>query len=266
MKFGMPTLLEFTSLEAQIELCKELELDFIEINLNIPLYSPSELTPEYIMSLKKCHQIDFTIHLPEELDVASFIKPIRNATVDYINHVIEWAYKCGIKVITMHLNKGIYFTMPKNKTYMNEQFYFEYLNNLTTNMDKIYAQSSKYGIALCIENTNNFYISHISKSLEVLSERTEFAITWDVGHDAKSDYKESKIINQHLDKIKHFHIHDFNGISDHQALFTGVMDLEKYIAYANKQNISMVIESKTVESLRESVRNLERYRLTLKTY
>ena len=34
--YGMPTLIECDSLDETIKLCKELKLDFIEINMNLP--------------------------------------------------------------------------------------------------------------------------------------------------------------------------------------------------------------------------------------
>lgn len=36
--YGMPTLIQCESLEECIALCKELGLDFIEINMNLPQY------------------------------------------------------------------------------------------------------------------------------------------------------------------------------------------------------------------------------------
>ena len=36
MVFGMPTLIETNSLEECAALCKNLQLDFIELNMNLP--------------------------------------------------------------------------------------------------------------------------------------------------------------------------------------------------------------------------------------
>lgn len=38
MKFGMPTLIENDNIESSVALCKELNLDFIELNMNLPQY------------------------------------------------------------------------------------------------------------------------------------------------------------------------------------------------------------------------------------
>jgi len=36
MQYGMPTLIETNSIEECAALCKELHLDFIELNMNLP--------------------------------------------------------------------------------------------------------------------------------------------------------------------------------------------------------------------------------------
>ena len=43
MDFGMPTLIENKNLEVNIALCKELGLQFIELNMNLPEYQIEKL-------------------------------------------------------------------------------------------------------------------------------------------------------------------------------------------------------------------------------
>lgn len=38
MQFGMPTLIENRNLEENAELCSELGLDFLELNMNMPIW------------------------------------------------------------------------------------------------------------------------------------------------------------------------------------------------------------------------------------
>ena len=77
MKLGMPTLIEYRDIQDNIGLCKELDLDFIELNMNLPICLPETLPSKEIIRLKKLYGIDFTIHLPEEIDLSSFHTPIR---------------------------------------------------------------------------------------------------------------------------------------------------------------------------------------------
>ena len=43
MDFGMPTLIENKNLEETVSLCKELGLQFIELNMNFPMYQVPQL-------------------------------------------------------------------------------------------------------------------------------------------------------------------------------------------------------------------------------
>ena len=43
MDFGMPTLIENKNLEENVALCKELDLKFIELNMNLPEYQIEKL-------------------------------------------------------------------------------------------------------------------------------------------------------------------------------------------------------------------------------
>jgi hypothetical protein len=49
--YDMPTLIECNSLDESIDLCKELKLDFIEININLPQYQKNNI------------DINFSLHL-----------------------------------------------------------------------------------------------------------------------------------------------------------------------------------------------------------
>ena len=51
--FGMPTLLEFENLEANVKYCKDHNLEFVEINMNMPEFQVEALDAEHLKSLMK---------------------------------------------------------------------------------------------------------------------------------------------------------------------------------------------------------------------
>ena len=63
MKYGMPSLIEFNSIEENVLFAKKNNLSFIELNMDLPYC-------QNIFNLSK-YNIDFTMHLSEELNVAS---------------------------------------------------------------------------------------------------------------------------------------------------------------------------------------------------
>ena len=62
-----------------------------------------------------------------------------------------------------------------------------------------------------------------------------------------------------LSKLHHMHLHDVrDGTRDHQALGTGELDIHKYLELAKERDCSVVVETKTIEGLKESARWLHR--------
>lgn len=57
VQFGMPTLIEHRNLEETVMLCKELGLEFIELNMNLPQYQIEclENTDEFLKIAKHFH-------------------------------------------------------------------------------------------------------------------------------------------------------------------------------------------------------------------
>ena len=81
-----------------IELCKELKLDFIEINMNLPQYQKNNID---INMMKNCilnDNIFFTIHLDENLRVCDFNEEVSKDYIDTVLFTIEIAKFINIKL------------------------------------------------------------------------------------------------------------------------------------------------------------------------
>ena len=104
MKFGMPTLIEFNSIEENIELAKALNLDFIELNLDLPYCN---LPGTELLDLSNKYNIEFTAHLSEKLDVAELDNDLRLAYLNKIEKII-------ISSNFIHSNKTILFFFLNN--------------------------------------------------------------------------------------------------------------------------------------------------------
>ena len=80
MQFGMPTLIENRTLAENISLCKELGLNFIELNMNFPEYQIDKLENwEEFFKAAEGNGIYYTIHLDENLNIADFNPLVRDA-------------------------------------------------------------------------------------------------------------------------------------------------------------------------------------------
>lgn len=257
MKLGMPVLIEFNNLRENIELCKKLDLDFIELNFNYPIFMPERFSYKEILDAKNEHEIDFTAHFPEELDLSSFHPAIRKGHLERCKELIKWMGSAGIKVANMHLNSGIYSTLPSKKHWIYEKYEEEFRKQLFDSFAELNDYAKLYGVILCIENTSNFHIPFIKRAIDKLCEFDNIYLTWDVGHDAKVNFKEEAVLMTYPNKIKHMHLHDFNHISDHQPLYSGIVPIDKRLNFAKDRNITVLIEVKTKEALNESVLKLK---------
>lgn len=128
--YGMPTLIECDSLDETIDLCKELRLDFIEINMNLPQYQKNNIDIKRMKSCIYNDNIFFTIHLDENLKVCDFNVDVAKAYIDMVLFTIELAKRINIPILNMHMDKGVYFTLPNEKIYLFEKYKEIYLNNL----------------------------------------------------------------------------------------------------------------------------------------
>ncbi len=260
MKLGMPALIELPDINSNIAICKDLGLSFIELNMNIPDFCPENLAPDLIRKLSNEKNIEFTLHLPEEIDLASFHPAIRRANLDRCCEAIIWASQAGIHLVNLHINSGIFFTLPSQKVWIYEKYQAKFLQNLITSFKKLLKTAEKSNVRVCIENCNNFYYSFITGAIAKLAEMDGLFFTWDTGHDGKSGFKEKEILLKWEGKISHMHLHDYNGKSDHQVLFSGIIDIHEMLRFAGNRNLRVVIEVKTVDALKKSVELLQSFR------
>ncbi len=273
MQYGMPTLIENSTLNDNILLCKKLGLDFIELNMNFPEYQIDKLekVEEFIIPAKK-YRVYYTIHLDENLNVADFNPLVREAYLETVRRTIEVAKQfVELKdafgnatqplTINMHMNHGIYITLPGGKVQMYDRNFGEYKAYFLKFGDLCAEWIGNSDIKLVIENTDGF-TEYEKRIIDILTERPVFKMTWDIGHSKAAGEKDMGFLMRHKTQLIHFHIHD--GTEDpprnHLALGDGNINLKSRLDLAGACNARCVLETKTVEALTKSVqwiRNLQ---------
>ena len=99
MQFGMPTLIENRTLQDNVNLCKRLNLQFIELNMNFPEYQVDKLEQiDDLIRIAEDAEIYYTIHLDENLNIADFNPLVTEAylemkTIEALKTSVEWL-KC----------------------------------------------------------------------------------------------------------------------------------------------------------------------------
>lgn len=252
MKIGMPILYEYDKVIDNINLCKKLNLDFIELNFNFD-YFVNELQTNKLLSKQfKENGIEATVHFYDDADFASIDEVVEGYIKNFKKH-LKSLKNLNIKLVNVHLNLGPVCTISGVKNYMYEKNYNAYINKLITNLKKFEKLVNKINAKLVLENViTNKLICNTYKDL-----KKHFNFNLDCGH----DYMYSSILsNDILDdtyNILEYHIHDSDGTKDHLSLGLGKIDFKKFIG----SDAYYLIEVKSSEDLQKSVevfRNLSK--------
>lgn len=258
MIFGMPTLIELNGLEETMVLCQELGLHFVELNMNLPQYQLKYLEKlEELKGLKDKYQLFYTIHFDENLNVSDFNPLVTKAYMETVERTIQVAKKLEIPILNMHMNHGVHFTLPDRKVKLFEKYKDSYLKSISIFRDMCEQTIGHDDIHICIENTDGF-MDYEKEAIELLLQSKVFALTWDIGHSNSCDNKDEAFIMKHEKQLQHFHIHDGSNKSNHMTLGIGQIDLNGRLDLAKMHNCRCVVETKTIDSLRKSVKWLEK--------
>ncbi|NCA68031.1 MAG: sugar phosphate isomerase/epimerase [Clostridia bacterium] len=254
MQFGMPTLIETKSIEECAKLCRDLKLDFIELSMDLPEYQVDKLNTDQLRQIADQYNIFYTIHLEGFLDPCVFNNRVANAYIETVLQVIEVAKNLGVPVLNMHLNRGDHFTLPDRKVSLYDVYKKEYLYKLTDFRNKCVTAIGNADIKICVENCGDYTrYPFIVEGLDVLLQELEFALCFDIGHNAAADYADEPTIMKRAQRLYHMHVHDAKGTTNHITLGEGNVDIKKYLSLAESHNCRSVLEVKTVDGLKKSV-------------
>jgi sugar phosphate isomerase/epimerase len=253
IQFGMPTLIELKSLEDCAALCKELDLQFVELNMNLPEYQADRIDAGAFAKIAERYGIYYAIHLDENLNPCDFNEKVANAYTETVLQTIGLAKRLRFPVLNMHLSKGVYFTLPERKVYLFDEYMDVYLAKLAAFRDRCEKAIDGADIKICVENAGGYDKEFVRKGLALLLESKAFALTFDIGHNAEIGGGDEEIIMGNKNKLCHMHIHDAKEKSSHLPLGAGDLDLPEYFCLARTQNCRVVLETKTVAGLKESV-------------
>lgn len=250
--FGMPTLLELQSLEETAALCRELRLQFIELNMNLPQYQPDALDIEQLQAIAREYGVYYTIHLDENLNVSDFNPYVAEAYRRTVRETIRLAKELRAPVLNMHMARGVYFTLPTKKVYLFAAHKAQYLQSMRDFRDACDTEIGDINLQICVENSDGFTDFQV-EALDLLLQSPVFGLTFDIGHDHGIGGADEPIILERAERLHHVHCHDALGRKNHLTLGTGELDLSKYLTLARAHNCRVVLETKTADALRQSV-------------
>lgn len=257
MKFGMPNLVECDSLLECAKLAKSQGLDFIEINMSFPEFTPARLDVENANRIANEYGLFYTIHVDEALNPFDFNKSVSDCYFNVMRDTIRVARRIGAKILNLHLQKGIYVTLPERVILLTDVYKEEYLSMVKSFIRMCEEEISDSGIKISIENvdSNPFSTSQLT-ALELFLKSDAFCLTLDTGHECKLNYKDSHVYDKYSEKLLHMHLHDCKAGSPHLPLGVGEVEIDKKLV--QHKGSTTLIEVKTVEGLIESVEYLNK--------
>ncbi len=250
--FGMPTLIELSSLKDSAALCRRLGLKFIELNMSFPQNQLEKLDAAELKKIADKFGIYYTVHIDESFDPCSPNDRVAQTYVQCFIETVELAKKLGIPTLNMHLLRGIYVTLPHKRVFIHEENEAVYLEKLRRFRDAAERAVADSGIKICIENTDGFDLPFLTDGIELLLESPVFGLTFDIGHDHAIKGIDRPIIMQRGERLCHMHMHDAVGSNVHLALGDGELDLWEYLRLADEHGCRVVLETKTLAALKSS--------------
>ena len=266
IEFGMPTLIENKDLQSNIDLCTSLGLRFIELNMNFPEYGITALEDtDMLISAARKAGIYYTIHLDEKLNIADFNPLVSEAYLETVRRTIEVMKKLiplrdefGDKTkpltLNMHMEHGIYITLPDRKVQMYDRDIDTYMRSFEVFRDRVDEWIGDADIRIAIENTDGFK-SYEHSAIDYMLGSDKFVLTWDIGHSKAVKESDVPFIMERTERLRHFHIHDGSEVppKNHLALGDGEIDICERLALADRSNARCVLETKTIDALTRSV-------------
>ncbi len=252
MDLGMPALIELPELADCAGLCRELGLQFVELNMNLPQYQTRRMEPAVFREAAVQYGIYYTLHLDENLNAGDFNPHVAGAWLRTAEEAVALAKELRIPVLNMHMSRGVYFTMPEKKVFLFDVYREKYLESMITFRDRCEDAIDGADVKICVENSDGYTDFQI-QALDLLLESPAFALTYDIGHDHSIGGRDGPVILRREERLAHFHFHDARGGDCHLPLGSGEADLQKYYHLAKAHRSRIVLETKTVQGLRQFV-------------
>lgn len=251
VEVGMPTLIELPDLYANVKLAKDLELDFVEINMNMPDFQAQNIDVSNALKLMD-EGIYFTFHLDENFNAFDFNAKVREAYLDTLIETINLAKSINSPVINLHMPEGVHFKLPGEKIYLFEKFNSHFIRAVAEMRNACEKAIDGSEVSICIENTGGF-MEYMQEGIESLLKSQCFNLTFDIGHNHCANHADDLFYEKHAKRIRHMHIHDANPQTCHLIFGEGELDIHKYFSFASDNDCRVVIETKSIAGLKKSI-------------
>ena len=196
-----------------------------------------------------------SFHAPEDIPLYHLHPSVRRAGLERLKECIVFGGEIGGEKITFHPGASVCFTQTDKKIFLQDEYIDLFKGLLKESLIEL-RDYAKGKIMPCVENVGNFN-GMIREVLEELLPQGNLYLTWDIGH-SYGQRENQDFFAQNLQYIRNCHIHDHNGLQDHQVIGEGKIDFIHYFKLLENNNTSFVLEVRPVEKALISRDNLEK--------
>ena len=259
-RLGLQILFDYHDITEAITFARAQGFNNLELNLNnISFYQQLSKSKERqrIRASAESNKVKLLFHSPEGLSFFVPDEKIRQATLDSLSRIIDWAKEIKVERVTIHLGADLFFGMTGKKVPTYEVFPEYFQNSITEVLVNIkkFAQDKTYA---CMENVAGFRYPFVMDILDkTLGDN--LALTMDIGHihrfQGETREKEIKFFYDHKQFIKNCHVHDNNSEWDqHNIIGEGKIDFIPYFKMLADTDSYLIFEVRPKESAVECLK------------
>jgi sugar phosphate isomerase/epimerase len=236
LKIGMTSYaMEESSCVEALMFAAENGFDAFEVNIYFPSIDMDNWNWNEIEALKKISrdaEIEISVHSAfYELNMAAFLKGIREESIRYITKSIDFCHELGGEVITVHPGKFTYDVQPGASLDTDSLLKIQWDHNIES-LKSVNAYAESKGITLCLENLGwNAVAQSFQDMLKIRDEVGDtLQFTLDIGHariNSEGGVEEGfRVLG---DNIRHIHFSDNYGKEDdHLPVGEGNTDFSRF--------------------------------------
>jgi len=244
---------------------KETGVRLIELLLDTMPLRPSLFdleTKVALLNLKEKEGISYSAHLPfRYVDISSINEEVRRLSVKCMQESVRFCERLDIRTYVLHLTGSVARAMISSRYLSKQRIKDALLNEMMSNAAKSLSEILEIvpSDKVCIENLPNMPFKYYYQVVEKLNT----SICFDVGHLIPGGEDPLRFFDRYHERIKEIHLHDVtrtrdqNGcvrLLDHQALGTGILDVEQFVSYLEQRKfrgyliLEFMNEKKALES------------------
>jgi sugar phosphate isomerase/epimerase len=227
--------MEESSYVEALKFAVENGFDAFEVNIYFPAIDLDNWNWNEIEAIKKItrdEEIKISVHAAfYELNMAAFLKGIREESVRYINKSIDLCRELGGEVVTVHPGKFTYEIEPGTSVDTDPLMKIQWDHNIES-LKRINTHAESKGITLCLENLGwNDVAQSFEDMLKIRNEVGDtLQFTLDIGH-ARINSERGVMEGFRVlgDNIRHIHFTDnFGEEDDHLPIGEGNTDYSSF--------------------------------------